>query len=57
MPLVVELGPAEHGREGEEEQHRVQQDKPADSGIGVLDKDHERHEPDSRPLEVQLLAL
>nr|POE93011.1 hypothetical protein CFP56_64118 [Quercus suber] len=52
--LVVELGPAEHRGESEEQQHTVQQDEAADRGITVLEQDHHRHQPDRRLLEMQL---
>ena len=33
FPQAVKLGPAEHSREGEEQQHRVQENEAADGGV------------------------
>ena len=54
MPLVVEFRPGEHRCEGEEEQHAIQQNEPADRSIAVLEKHHSRNQPDCWSLEVQL---
>lgn len=51
---TVPLGPAEDGCEGEEEQHRVEQDESADGRVRVLEQNHHCDEPDSRLPEVQL---
>ena len=56
MSLVVELGPAKDGREGEEEQHAVEEDEPANGRVAILKQHHRRDQPNSRPLEVQLLG-
>lgn len=50
---AVEFGPAEDSGESEEEQHRVEQDEPADGGVRVLEKDHHGNQPDSELLEAQ----
>lgn len=52
----VELGPAQHGREGEAQQHRIQEDESADGGVGILAEHHERDEPHGSASEVERLG-
>ncbi len=52
MPLIVEFGPTEHGREGKEQQHTIEQNKPADSGVAILAQNHRRHKPHRRSFEM-----
>ena len=54
MPLVVKLRPAKDRGEGEEQQHTIQQDEPADSRIAVLKQHHSSNQPHRGPLEMQL---
>ena len=56
MLQAVEPGPAQHGGEGEAQQHGIQEDKAADGGVRVLAEHHQRDEPDGRSLEVQLVG-
>ena len=56
MLLTVELGPAEDGGEGEAEEHGVEENEAADSGVRVLAENSQGDEPDGRPPEVQLLC-
>lgn len=56
LALVVELGPAESGRNSSEKEHRVEQDEAADGGIRVLAEDHQGDEPDGRAPELELLG-
>lgn len=50
----MESSPAQHSREREAQEHRVQENESTDRGIGVLAEHHKRDEPYSRPLEVEL---
>jgi hypothetical protein len=52
----VELGPAQGGGNGAEQEHGIEEDKAADSGVRVLAKNHESDEPDGRALEVQFFG-
>lgn len=56
LPQSMELGPAENSGESEEQQHRVEENEPADSGVRVLAKHHQGHEPDCQFPEVQFLC-
>ena len=49
----VKPGPAEHGGKGEAEEHRVEEDEARDGRVRVLAQDHQCHQPDRRPLEVE----
>lgn len=51
----MKLGPAKDSCECEAEQHGVEQNEAADGGVRILAQHSQRHEPDSRPLEVELL--
>lgn len=53
---TVELGPAENRSNGTAEEHRVEQDEAADGGVRVLTEHHQRNEPHSRALQVELLG-
>lgn len=52
----MEFGPAENSGKGEEQQHRVEENESADSGVGVLAKHHQGHKPDGQFPEVQFLC-
>lgn len=52
----MELGPAQSGGHGTEEEHRIEEDEAADGGVRVLAKNHESDEPDGRELEVKRLG-
>lgn len=54
MALIVELGPAKGSSHSTAEQHRIEEDKTANSGVRVLAKDHQCNKPDSRSAEVKL---
>lgn len=54
VSLVVELGPAENSGNSSAKKHRVEENEAANGGIGVLAKDHESNEPNSRALEMKL---
>lgn len=51
---LVKLGPAENRGNGTAEEHRIEQDEPADGRVRVFAKNHERDEPHSRTLQVEL---
>jgi hypothetical protein len=51
----MEFGPAENSCEGEAEQHGVEENESADSGVRVLAEDSQCDEPDSGSPEVQFL--
>ena len=54
--LTVELRPAENSGEGEEEQHRVEQDESANGCVRVLKQNHQGDEPHCRLAKVQRLC-
>lgn len=53
---VMELGPAQSGGHGTEEEHRVEEDEATNGGVRVLAENHESDEPDGRELEAELLG-
>jgi len=53
MLLAVEFGPAQNGRESEEQKHRVQENEPANGGVGVLKEHRECNQIDRIAPEVQ----
>ena len=52
----MNLRPTQHRRESKKQQHRIQQNKPRNRGIRVLKQHHQRHQPDGRTAEIQLLG-
>ncbi len=52
----MELCPAENGGNSTAQEHRVEEDKAANRGVGVFAENHERDQPDSRSLELELLG-
>jgi hypothetical protein len=55
MSKTMEFGPAEDCGEGEAQEHRVQQNKSADGGVGVFEQDHHGDEPHGWASKVELL--
>ena len=53
---TMELCPASNGREGEAEEHGIEEDEARDGGIGVFAQDHEGDEPDGGTFEVQFAS-
>lgn len=51
---AMESRPAHCRREGEAEEHRVQQDETGDGGIGVLKQNHQANQPDGGAAKVQV---
>jgi len=54
MLKTVESRPAKNRCEREAEKHGVEKNEPADSGVRVLEENHDSDEPDGGSLEVQL---
>lgn len=56
MLQAVELCPTEGRGEGEAKKHRVKQNESGDSGIRVLEQDHQADEPDGSSPETKFAS-